>query len=189
MPNFCIDAITPATCGGSNTPSTKRPGSTHPRVLPRVEHPRLDQPRPHQRAEPIPDHHELLGALPASTAVLCIGLDEKDGENCTTRLPPRPDGKLLLRHRKINNLRPAAHDPPYTDGDAKDIRVVETAIGRVASSSVLIPRREYVRAAANSAGPAPVPYAGRRERSLRHGKELERPSPAPPNGQVPCYWH
>ena len=41
-----------------------------------------------------------------------------------------PEGKIVLKHRKINLLA-WLMDPPYTPGKAADIKAVDTPLGRV----------------------------------------------------------
>ncbi len=90
-----------------------------------------------------PAAHELATTIPgelsdriatmarAHNIMLSIGLCEKEGNALyDSAVLLGPDGEILLKHRKINILTELM-DPPYTCGDADDIRVVDTPIGRV----------------------------------------------------------
>lgn len=92
-------------------------------------------PDAHKLAQPIPGPiTQRLGALATKyNLMVCIGMDEKDGDKLyDSAVLIGIDGKILAKHRKINNLSEAKlMDPPYTDGNPADIQVVETPIGRV----------------------------------------------------------
>lgn len=90
-----------------------------------------------------PDAHKLADPIPGPTSeriaalarkhklMIAIGLSEKDGEKLyDSAVLVGADGKILLKHRKINTLVELL-DPPYARGVAEDIHVVETPIGRV----------------------------------------------------------
>jgi predicted amidohydrolase len=88
-------------------------------------------PDAHKRACPIPgDDSDRLGALATSyNAFLCVGLAEKEGEKLyDTVLLIDNEGRILLKHRKINILTELM-TPPYTPGD--DVNVVETIFGKI----------------------------------------------------------
>jgi len=90
-------------------------------------------PEAHTLACPIPgkDTERLAGLARRYGVMLCIGLEEKAGDNLhgAVVLMDR-DGRLLSRHRKINVL-PELMTPPYTPGKPDDIGVVETPFGRI----------------------------------------------------------
>ncbi len=91
-------------------------------------------PDAHTRAATIPgtDSDRLCGLARRYRIHLCIGLDEKDGTNLYDAAVLIDDaGKLLLKHRKINNLPDVKGlmVPPYTDGH--DIAVAETKFGKI----------------------------------------------------------
>ena len=92
-------------------------------------------PEAHSLADPIPGpaSERIAGLARRHKLFICIGLDEKDGDRLyDSAILVGPDGQLLTKHRKINNLSEAMlMDPPYTDGDPGEIRAVETPIGRV----------------------------------------------------------
>jgi len=90
-------------------------------------------PDAHKLAEPIPGPiTERLGELARKHGLMiCIGLDEKEGEKLyDSAVLIGSDGRILAKHRKINTLRELL-DPPYTRGTPEEIRAVETPIGRV----------------------------------------------------------
>lgn len=91
-----------------------------------------------------PDAHRLAGPVPGGEAAeaVCamaaengiwigIGLNEKDGDKLhDTVVLVNSEGKIVLKHRKIN-LLDWLMDPPYTPGAPADISTVETPFGRV----------------------------------------------------------
>jgi len=88
-------------------------------------------PEAHQLAEPIPgkDSERLAALAQKYQRMLCVGLAEKDGDKlCDSVILIDSDGKLLLKHRKMNILT-SLMTPPYTPGGAVD--VVETKCGRI----------------------------------------------------------
>lgn len=88
-------------------------------------------PEAHQLAEPVPGRDsERLGALAQKyQMMLCVGLAEKDGEKLyDSVILIDSDGKLLLKHRKMNILT-SLMTPPYTPGE--EINVVATKFGRI----------------------------------------------------------
>jgi predicted amidohydrolase len=91
-----------------------------------------------------PDAHKMATAIPGADSdriaalarkyniMVAIGLDEKDGEHLyDSAILVDKSGKLLWKHRKINVL-PELMTPPYSQGRAEDIGVVETEYGRIA---------------------------------------------------------
>lgn len=139
-------------------------------------------PEAHKLAEPIPGPivERLCGLARKHKLYLCVGMDEKDGEKLyDSAVLIAPDGRLLARHRKINNLSDAKlMDPPYTDGRPEDIGVVETPFGRV---GLLICADTFVddflkRMAGKRPDLLLVPYGWAADKSQwpGHGKELEK---------------
>lgn len=139
-------------------------------------------PDAHQLAEPIPGPitERLSEWARRHEIMICIGMDEKDGDKLyDSAVLIGADGKLLTRHRKINNLHHARlMDPPYSDGKPEDIRVVETPFGRV---GLLICADTFVdehlqRMADLRPDLLLVPYgwAAPKENWPGHGKELEK---------------
>ncbi|MBI4580438.1 MAG: carbon-nitrogen hydrolase family protein, partial [Planctomycetes bacterium] len=122
---------------------------------------------------------ERIGALARKhKMMICVGMDEKDGERLyDSAILVGADGKLLLKHHKINNLNELM-DPPYTNGTPYDICVVETPIGRV---GVLICADTFVKdllkkMAEKSPDLLLMPYgwAADIKEWPKHGKEMEK---------------
>ena len=85
----------------------------------------------HQRATPIPgkDSDLLCGLAKKYGVFICIGLDEKEGENLYgSAILIDDEGKIVLKHRKINVL-PDLMSPPYSVG--KGVQVVKTKYGKI----------------------------------------------------------
>jgi N-carbamoylputrescine amidase len=92
-----------------------------------------------------PEAHELADPIPGPTTqrlgelarrhhlMICVGMDETDGESLyDAAVLIGADGTLLLKQRKVDNLaRLKLMDPPYADGRPEDARVVDTPLGRI----------------------------------------------------------
>ena len=88
-------------------------------------------PEAHSRAYPIPGvDSELLSQMADKYDIhLCIGIAEKEGNKLYDAVVlVDDDGKLLLKHRKMNVLAELM-TPPYTPGNSMDC--VETKFGRI----------------------------------------------------------
>jgi len=88
-------------------------------------------PEAHERAHPIPGADtDRLGRLARQYDLfLCAGLAEKDNDRLYDSVVLiDPQGRILLKHRKINLLTDLM-DPPYTPG--RDICVAETPLGTI----------------------------------------------------------
>jgi len=88
-------------------------------------------PDAHKRAYPIPgpDSDRLCKLAADFNIHLCIGLAEKDGVHLyDSALLIDSDGRILLKHRKINLLAELM-TPPYTPGE--DLRAVKTELGKI----------------------------------------------------------
>jgi len=84
-----------------------------------------------RRAHPIPgeDASRLCALAKAYSLFLCAGLAEKEGENLyDSALLIDDEGKILLKHRKINILTHLM-DPPYAKGS--EIGAADTKYGRI----------------------------------------------------------
>jgi len=82
-------------------------------------------------AAPIPgaDSDRIAALARKYGLMIAIGLDERDGEHLyDSAILVDRTGKLLWKHRKINVL-PELMTPPYSEGKAEDIGVVETEYG------------------------------------------------------------
>ena len=92
-------------------------------------------PDAHRIAEPIPgaDSERLCELARRLGIMLAVGLDEREGERLfDAAVLIGADGRLLLKHRKINNLSgERLMDPPYTDGTPGSIGAVDTPLGRI----------------------------------------------------------
>ncbi len=85
----------------------------------------------HKRANPIPgaDSDKLCALAKKYKVHICIGLDEKENENLYgAALLIDDNGKILLKHRKINVLSELM-TPPYSVGGP--VETVETKFGRI----------------------------------------------------------
>lgn len=88
-------------------------------------------PKAHEKADPIPGpDSELLCQMAKTYQIhLCIGLDEKDGDQLFgSAILIDDQGVLLAKHRKINVL-PELMKPPYTAGNA--VTCVQTRFGNI----------------------------------------------------------
>jgi len=90
-------------------------------------------PEAHKLAYPIPgkDSDRLAELAKRYGMMLCVGLEEKDGDRLYggVVLIDR-NGRLLYKHRKISVL-PELMTPPYSTGRPEDIGAVETEYGRI----------------------------------------------------------
>jgi N-carbamoylputrescine amidase len=89
----------------------------------------------HELAGPIPGRFsDRVCALAKELSVyVAVGLTEKaDGGIYDAAILVGPDGSILLKHRKINNLDELnLISPPYLKGKKEDIRAVDTPLGRL----------------------------------------------------------
>jgi len=88
-------------------------------------------PDAHQRAYPIPgeDSKRLCELAKKYNVLLCVGLAEKDKDKLfDSVLLIDNDGKILLKHRKMNILKELM-TPPYTPGT--DVKVTNTKFGKI----------------------------------------------------------
>jgi predicted amidohydrolase len=135
-------------------------------------------PDAHRRAHPIPgeDSWRLCDLARENGLHLCVGLEEKDGEQLyDSALLIDDGGRILLKHRKLNLLE-WLMTPPYSPGET--IEVTETRFGRV---GVLICADTHVethlhRMAALQPDVVLVPYGYAAQETAwpGHGTELER---------------
>jgi predicted amidohydrolase len=90
-------------------------------------------PAAHQLADPIPGPtSDRLAALAREhQLMIAIGLCEKDGADLyDAAVLIGSDGRILLKHRKINTLAQLL-TPPYARGTPGQIRAIDTRLGRV----------------------------------------------------------
>jgi len=135
-------------------------------------------PEAHQLAYPIPgkDTDRLAKLAKRLDLMLCVGLEEKDGDRLYggVVLIDR-DGRLLLKHRKINVL-PELMTPSYTSGKPEDIKAVETEFGRIGlliCADTFAPRHlELMRAQKPDLVLVPYGWAAKPEEWPKHGDKL-----------------
>lgn len=137
-------------------------------------------PESHRLADPIPGlTSDRLAALAHRRGLMiAIGLCEKDGEALyDSAVLIGSDGRVLLKHRKINTLV-GLLTPPYARGAPEEIRAVDTPLGRI---GMLICADTFeddlvARAAAQAPDLLIVPYgwAAPREEWPGHGRRLAR---------------
>ncbi len=90
-------------------------------------------PEAHRLAGPVPGPFSRKISLLASEHDIWIGIglcEKADDKLYDTAVLIDPAGKIVLKHRKINLLA-WLMDPPYTPGEAADIKAVDTPLGRV----------------------------------------------------------
>jgi predicted amidohydrolase len=135
-------------------------------------------PDAHHRAHPIPgeDSQRLCELARRHRIHLCVGLDEKDGENLYDSAILIDDaGRILLKHRKIILLGELM-TPPYSPG--QDVVIARTKFGKI---GVLIcadtheqPILERMARLKPDLLLVPYGYAEKEEAWPEHGKQLER---------------
>lgn len=94
-----------------------------------------ENPEAHYLAQPIPggDSDRISMLAQKHKVMIVIGLDEKDGDQLfDSSILVDKSGKIQWKHRKINVL-PELMTPPYAQGRTKDIGVVNTEFGRIAT--------------------------------------------------------
>ncbi|MEP0843370.1 MAG: carbon-nitrogen hydrolase family protein [Phycisphaerae bacterium] len=92
-----------------------------------------ENPEAHKLAAPIPgkDSDRIRELARKYKLMIAVGLDEKEGQRLyDSAILVDRDGKILLKHRKINVL-PELMDPPYAKGKPQDIAAVNTRFGRI----------------------------------------------------------
>lgn len=138
-----------------------------------------ENPDGHRMAEPIPgaDSDRIAALARKYGLMVSIGLDEKDGTKLyDSAILVDRRGRILWKHRKLNVLA-YLMDPPYSEGMADGVGVVETEYGRI---GLVICADTFVDSVAKRiADLAPdlmlVPYgwAAPMDKWPEHAKELE----------------
>jgi len=135
-------------------------------------------PDAHRRAQPIPgdDSRCLCEIAKRHKVFLCVGLDEKAGEDLyDSALLIASEGRILLKHRKIILLSELM-TPPYAAGS--EVRAVDTALGRIGVLICADTHEPEILARMAKLKPdlvlAPYGYAAQEDQWPEHGKELER---------------
>jgi N-carbamoylputrescine amidase len=139
-----------------------------------------ENPDAHQMATTIPgaDSDRIAALAKKYGMMISIGLDEKDGDKLyDSAILVDKDGKILLKHRKINVL-PQLMTPPYSTGRPEDIRTVETRFGRL---GVVICADTFIDAYARRVAElkpdlmlVPYGWAAEVQKWPNHGLALER---------------
>lgn len=134
-------------------------------------------PDAHERACPIPgDDSNRLSRLAQKYAIyICIGLAEKEDDHLYDSVILIDDnGKILLKHRKINILTELMM-PPYTPGG--DLGIIETKFGKIGLMICADTFKEdlLLQMAALKPDLVLVPYgwAAPEKQWPQHGKQLE----------------
>jgi predicted amidohydrolase len=132
----------------------------------------------HKRAYSIPgkDSARLCRLANDYQAYLCVGLAEKEGSRLYDSVVLIDDeGKILLKHRKINLLAELM-SPPYTTG--KNIDVVETEFGKIGMLICADTHKDEILNRMAKLKPdlllIPYGYAAEENQWPGHGKELEK---------------
>lgn len=135
-------------------------------------------PDAHQRARPIPgeDSQCLCEIAKRHKVFLCVGLDEKMGEDLyDSALLIDSEGRILLKHRKIILLSELM-TPPYAAGS--EVQVAETPLGRIGVLICADTHEPKILTRMAKLKPdlvlVPYGYAAQENEWPEHGKELER---------------
>jgi predicted amidohydrolase len=139
-----------------------------------------ENPVAHRLAEPIPgpDSRRIQELAKKFDLMIAIGLDEKDGDRLyDSAILVDHTGKILWKHRKINVL-PELMTPPYSQGKAEDIAVVETEFGRIAflicADTFSDVHFDRIKALKPDFMIVPYGWAAKPEEWPEHAKELEK---------------
>ena len=131
----------------------------------------------HERAKSIPgaDSERFSQLARKYKVFLCVGLAEKaDDDLFDSVLLISDEGKILLKHRKINILKELM-DPPYSSG--RDVSTVETRFGKIGllicADTFDAPTLEKMSAAKPDLMLVPYGWANRESAWPVHGKNLE----------------
>ncbi len=135
-------------------------------------------PMAHKRAKPIPgDDSAILCQLAQKYGMyVCIGMDEKDESKLFgSAILIDDQGKILLKHRKINVL-PELMTPPYAEGDG--IQTVGTKFGNIGilicADSFRSDLLEEMALKKPDLMLIPYGWAAPETKWPQHGKELEK---------------
>jgi predicted amidohydrolase len=110
--------------------------------------------------------------------MLCVGIDEKDGDDLfDAAVLINRKGEILLKHRKINTL-PELMDPPYAKGKVEDIKAVDTEYGRIGilicADTFLNNALENMRKCKPDLVLVPYGWAAKHEEWPEHGEKLRQ---------------
>jgi predicted amidohydrolase len=139
-----------------------------------------ENPDAHKLATPIPgeDSARICELARRFSVMISIGLDEKAGSQLyDSAILVDRDGKILLKHRKINVLAELM-DPPYATGMPEDIAAVDTRVGRIGMMicADTFTEKHLKRMTALKPDLVLVPYgwAAKNEEWPGHAKNLEK---------------
>jgi predicted amidohydrolase len=135
-------------------------------------------PDAHKRAYSIPgkDSDRLCKLAKEYQSFLCVGMAEKDGSDLyDSVILIDENGKILLKHRKINLLSELMN-PPYAAG--KNVDVVETGFGKIGLLICADTHKDEILNCMAKLRPdlllIPYGYAAEENQWPEHGKELEK---------------
>ena len=137
-------------------------------------------PDAHRLATPIPgaDSDRIAALARQYGLMICLGLDEKDGDRLyDSAILVDKTGKLLWKHRKLNVL---AHlmDPPYAVGAPEGIGAVDTEYGRIGvlicADTFVDPYVERITQLKPDLVLVPYGWAAEVDKWPQHEKDLER---------------
>lgn len=139
-----------------------------------------ENPEAHQMATPIPgaDSDRIANLAKKYELMIAIGIDEKDGNHLyDSAILVDKSGKLLWKHRKIEVL-PQLMTPPYSQGRAEDIGIVETEYGRIVllicADTFDESNFERIKRLKPDLIIVPYGWAAKNEEWPEHSKELEQ---------------
>jgi predicted amidohydrolase len=133
----------------------------------------------HRLAEPVPGRFSdtVCRLAQKHSIMISIGLTERaDGGIYDSMILVGADGRILLKHRKINTLAELL-TPPYLRGKKEDLSAVDTPLGRIAAmicaDSFIDEHHEIVRLLRPDLLLIPYGWAAERKEWPAHGKKLE----------------
>jgi len=133
----------------------------------------------HRLAQPIPGRFSdiICRLAKKHTIVISIGLTEKaDGGIYDSMILVGADGRILLKHRKINTM-PELMTPPYLQGKKEDLSAVDTLLGRtgamICADSFIDEHHEIMKSLRPDFLLIPYGWAAKRNEWPAHGKKLE----------------
>ena len=134
-------------------------------------------PGAHKRAYPIPglDSDRLCKLAGDFDIHLCVGLAEKDGSRLyDSAILVDSNGRILLKHRKINLLSELMR-PPYTPG--QDMDAIETEFGKIGLLICADTHENHILKRMEALRPdlllVPYGYAAAEDEWPGHGRVLE----------------
>jgi predicted amidohydrolase len=135
-------------------------------------------PEAHKKADPIPgpDAQRLCAMAARYEIHICVGLDERDGQDLYDSAILIDDGgRILLKHRKIILLSELM-TPPYSPG--QDVAVVRTRLGKIGVLICADTHEHEILGQMARLKPdvllVPYGYAEKEEAWPEHGRQLER---------------